>query len=196
LVNFSLNLTKISLLSKNYSRQNHSNGDNLSLIRNISWCLNEICNGKDPYIELNHIEVILPSLADLIYSNDDETLINTSMAISFLAEHKDSSITNKKIIEIDGMCRRLVELLKFPNDEVSQSVLRVLGDLVSGEDDKQIQVVLDSGLLTHIFDLLDSPKKNVRKEVCFVLSNIAAGNEKQIQVILRPYLRKVDIKDQ
>lgn len=178
------------MLSKCYSRNdhtiNHFGGENLSLIQQTTWCLVNLCHGRDPCVKLDQIEVILPLLADLFYIDDNQTLINTTWSLAYLIEHQqDNNNANKaikKIIEV-GMCRCLVELLKFSNDKVTDPVLRVLANLVSVEDDEQTQIVLDSGLLTSIWDLLSSSDKRLfYKEAYFVLSNIAGGDQKQIQV--------------
>lgn len=49
--------------------------------------------------------------------------------------------------------------------------LRTVGNIVSGSDD-QTQAVLDSGLMNQMQTLLNSPKRMIRKEACWVLSNI------------------------
>jgi hypothetical protein len=57
--------------------------------------------------------------------------------------------------------------------------LRTLGNIVSGED-HQTQTVVDCGALSVVMPLLSHAKKNIRKETCWMLSNIAAGNRSQV----------------
>jgi hypothetical protein len=63
-------------------------------------------------------------------------------------------------------------------------VLRTLGNLVTGDDDMQTQYVLNLSVLRVLPSLLDSPKKEIRTEACWMLSNITAGNTSQIQAVI------------
>lgn len=46
----------------------------------------------------------------------------------------------------------------------------------------QTQVVLNCSALPCLLHLLSSPRESVRKEACWTVSNITAGNPQQIQV--------------
>lgn len=78
-----------------------------------------------------------------------------------------------------GVIPRLVQLLKHPNVAISVPCLRTLGNVVTGNDD-QTQIVIESGALDALNELIYSKKKTVRKEVCWSLSNITAGSVEQI----------------
>lgn len=51
-------------------------------------------------------------------------------------------------------------------------------------DDLQTQVILNCGALPCLHHLLSSVKETVRKEACWTLSNITAGNRQQIQSVV------------
>lgn len=51
-------------------------------------------------------------------------------------------------------------------------------------DDAQTQVVISSGILVALASLLTSPKEGIRKEACWTISNITAGNANQIQSVI------------
>ena len=61
--------------------------------------------------------------------------------------------------------------------------LRTLGNIVSG-DDKQTQTVIEANVLTALVPLLSHEKKNIRKETCWLLSNIAAGTPAQLTLLM------------
>ena len=61
------------------------------------------------------------------------------------------------------------------------AALRAVGNIVTG-DDVQTQVVLNCSVLPCLLSLLGSPKETIRKEACWTISNITAGNKNQIQV--------------
>lgn len=48
----------------------------------------------------------------------------------------------------------------------------------------QTQVVLNCSALPCLLHLLGSPRESIRKEACWTVSNITAGNPQQIQVSL------------
>lgn len=64
---------------------------------------------------------------------------------------------------------------------VVSAALRAVGNIVTG-DDVQTQVILNCSALPCLHHLLSSPKESVRKEACWTISNITAGNRHQIQV--------------
>jgi importin subunit alpha-1 len=94
-----------------------------------------------------------------------------------------------------GVARRLVELLMHTSYSVQTPALRTIGNIVTG-DDVQTQVVLQvrecgPGLscLTYfvqvsalpcLLALLSSARKGIRKEACWTISNITAGNKGQV----------------
>lgn len=64
---------------------------------------------------------------------------------------------------------------------VVSAALRAVGNIVTG-DDVQTQVILNCSALPCLLHLLGSSKESVRKEACWTISNITAGNRQQIQV--------------
>ncbi|CAI6373956.1 unnamed protein product [Macrosiphum euphorbiae] len=48
----------------------------------------------------------------------------------------------------------------------------------------QTQVILNCSVLPNLLSLLGSPKETIRKEACWAISNITAGNKNQIQAVL------------
>lgn len=49
-----------------------------------------------------------------------------------------------------------------------------------------VQVVLNCSALPCLLHLLSSAKESIRKEACWTISNITAGNRAQIQVMRTP----------
>lgn len=56
-----------------------------------------------------------------------------------------------------------------------------MGNIVTG-DDVQTQIVLNCSALHCLYHLLNSSQESIRKEACWTISNITAGNPQQIQV--------------
>jgi importin subunit alpha-1 len=169
----------------------------LSMLRNATWTLSNFCRGKTPQPDWNtvrnspllflnqslHIQQILPALpvlAKLVYSLDDEVLIDACWAISYLSDGANDKI--QAVIEA-GIPRRLVELLMHASTSVQTPALRSVGNIVTG-DDVQTQVIINCGALPALLSLLSSGKDGIRKEACWTISNITAGNSTQIQAVI------------
>ncbi|KAF8445266.1 armadillo-type protein [Terfezia claveryi] len=152
----------------------------LSMLRNATWTLSNFCRGKTPQPDWETIIPALPVLAKLVYSLDDEVLIDACWAISYLSDGSNDKI--QAVIDA-GIPRRLVELLMHNSTSVQTPALRSVGNIVTG-DDVQTQVIINCGALTALLALLGSSKDGIRKEACWTISNITAGNSTQIQAVI------------
>ncbi|GAA5913075.1 karyopherin alpha [Sporobolomyces salmoneus] len=152
----------------------------MSMLRNATWTLSNFCRGKNPQPNWELISPALSVLTKLIYSLDDEVLIDACWAISYLSDGSSDKI--QAVIE-SGVVRRLVDLLMHHSTAVQTPALRSVGNIVTG-DDLQTQVVLASGALPALLALLSSPKEGIRKEACWTVSNITAGSPQQIQAVI------------
>ncbi|RAL59281.1 hypothetical protein DID88_006995 [Monilinia fructigena] len=136
----------------------------LSMLRNATWTLSNFCRGKTPQPDWTTILPALPVLAKLVYSLDDEVLIDACWAISYLSDGANDKI--QAVIEA-GIPRRLVELLMHASTSVQTPALRSVGNIV-----------------TALLSLLSSGKDGIRKEACWTISNVTAGNSTQIQAVI------------
>lgn len=179
----------------------------LSMLRNATWTLSNFCRGKNPQPDWNLVSQVgslgndqsafvdsilflvsfdaqvspaLGVLTKLIYSMDDEVLIDACWAVSYLSDGANEKIQG--VIE-SGVCRRLVDLLTHPSTAVQTPALRSVGNIVTG-DDLQTQVIIAHGALPPLLSLLSSPKEGIRKEACWTISNITAGSSHQIQAVI------------
>uniref|UniRef100_A0A7S4M6U1 Importin subunit alpha n=1 Tax=Odontella aurita TaxID=265563 RepID=A0A7S4M6U1_9STRA len=159
-------------------QQLHQNSK-LSMLRNATWTLSNFCRGK-PQPDFNMVKPSLPTLAQLIFSPDEEVLTDACWALSYLSDGPNEKI--QAVIEA-GVCRRLVELLLNPSPAVQTPALRTVGNIVTG-DDLQTQFIINNNALPCLLALLSSPKKGIRKEACWTISNITAGNKDQIQAVI------------
>ena len=92
--------------------------------------------------------------------------------MSYLSDGGEERIP---IILSTNVLPRLVQLLSHPNIAISVPCLRSIGNIVTGDDD-QTQYVINAGALEALNNIIYHKKKTVRKEVCWSLSNITAGN--------------------
>ncbi|GAA0185192.1 transporter [Lithospermum erythrorhizon] len=152
----------------------------LSMLRNATWTLSNFCRGK-PQPPFEQVKPALPTIAQLLHSNDEEVLTDACWALSYLSDGTNDKI--QAVIE-SGICPRLVELLAHPSPSVLIPALRTVGNIVTG-DDGQTQVMIDHLALPCLLNLLtQNYKKSIKKEACWTLSNITAGNKDQIQAVI------------
>lgn len=67
---------------------------------------------------------------------------------------------------------------------VVSAALRAVGNIVTG-DDSQTQAIINCSVLPCLHNLLTTGKESIRKETCWTISNITAGNKDQIQVLVQ-----------
>ncbi|KAG6498923.1 hypothetical protein ZIOFF_038676 [Zingiber officinale] len=157
----------------------------LSMLRNATWTLSNFCRGK-PQPDFDQVKPALPALERLIHSNDEEVLTDACWALSYLSDGTNDKI--QAVLEA-GVCPRLVELLIHPSPSVLIPALRTVGNIVTG-DDMQTQAyafgfVINNQALPCLLNLLThNHKKSIKKEACWAISNITAGNKEQIQAVI------------
>ncbi|CAG8583548.1 6414_t:CDS:2, partial [Paraglomus brasilianum] len=151
----------------------------LSMLRNATWTLSNLCRGHVQTDE-SLITTVLPVLAKLIYSIDDEVVIGACWAITYLSDGPNENI--QAVID-SGICRRLIELLMHASPSVQTPALRSVGNIVAGND-VHTQAIINCGALPALLSLLSSTRETLRKEACWTISNITAGYCAQIQAVI------------
>jgi importin subunit alpha-1 len=121
-------------------------GSKLSMLRNATWTLSNFCRGK-PQPDFELVRHSLPTLAQLIYSPDEEVLTDACWALSYLSDGPNEKI--QAVIEA-GVCRRLVELLLNPSPAVQTPALRTVGNIVTGKEVSFFYFVVFIALFSYI----------------------------------------------
>jgi len=151
----------------------------MGTLRHATWAVSNFCRGK-PQPAWEIISPLLPVLCKLIYSSDSDVLTDACWALSYLSDGPTER--TQAVLEM-GVCRRIVELLLHQNVAVQSPALRIVGNIVTG-DDNQTQQALNCGVVQQIKSLLGHSKKAIRKEAVWTISNITAGNRNQIQLVV------------
>ena len=186
--------------------------DNLSLQRIGSWTLSNLVEGifqqsnhgkhggkSSEYSSSDEIEmsVLLPVLRRLLRLADSEVLSYTCWTLSHMCDGPSSHIaevvTSKDpTAPKGGLVPRLVELLVHPSWRVTKPALRTIGNIVCAEcsDDSQgattdyTEVILECNAVPRLKELITHSNREIQKEACWTLSNIAAGTVDQIQAVI------------
>ena len=75
-----------------------------------------------------------------------------------------------------GVLKKMITLLQHNVVSIQIPALRTIGNIVTGSD-IQTQEVIKEGALAVLGCLLQSPKKAIRKEAAWAISNITAGSK-------------------
>lgn len=151
------------------------------MLINCVWALSNFCRGK-PQPDLALVAPAIPHLANLLSMNNNEALTDALWALSYLSDGSDERI--RAVMQGEGIVENIIKLLGHENSSIVSPAVRILGNFVSG-DDYQTQAVVDAGMMNYAANLLVHPKKGIRKETCWLISNIAAGNRTQIGHLMR-----------
>ncbi|TXG65190.1 hypothetical protein EZV62_006465 [Acer yangbiense] len=167
--------------------------DKLPMLRNATWTLSIFCRGK-PQPPFYLVKPAFPALAQLILLNDEEVLTDVCWALSYLSDGTNDKI--QAVIDV-GVCLRLVEFLTHPSPFPSVLIpaLRTVGNIVTGDDlqtqgnqveeSADLWCIISHQALPCLLNLLtNNYKKSIKKEACWTISNITAGNKEQIHAVI------------
>lgn len=147
-----------------------------SFMRNASWALSNLCRGR-PQPHYEHVKRAIPSLMKVLIENDKEDIItDICWALSYLSDGNKERIPDFLDQRLLG---KLIQLMNHENVALAIPCLRTVGNIVTG-DDSQTQLAINANLVPTLSNILSHPKKTVRKEACWVLSNITAGTHEQL----------------
>lgn len=188
--------------------------ENLSLQRIGSWTLSNLVEGifqqpnhgkngskSSDYSSSDEVEMasLLPVMRRLLRMADSEVLSYTCWTLSHLCDGPSSHIaevvtTKDPKSPKGGLVPRLVELLLHPSWRVTKPALRTIGNIVCAEcsDDNNnhnattdyTEVILECNAVPRLKDLVTHSNREIQKEACWTLSNIAAGTVDQINAVI------------
>jgi importin subunit alpha-1 len=151
-----------------------------SLLRNATWALSNLCRGKPAPSEAA-VRYVLPALTYLVTAEAEaEVTADAAWGFSYLTDC-DRTIVGA-VVEA-GVVKRFVDLMAQDDLTILLPALRTVGNLIAGEED-HTTAVLECGALRHLSKLLTHPRRNVRREAAWAVSNVAAGTAVQIEALM------------
>lgn len=154
---------------------------NMSLLNNATWTVSNLCRGK-PASDINFVAPFIGPLCHLLHTEVSlDVLVDAVWALSYLSDGPNERI---ELVMQTGVTQKLVSFLSDKSSTLLTPTIRCLGNFVTGSD-IQTDAVIDAGILDHICELLENPRKTIRKETCWLASNIAAGTHEQITSLMR-----------
>lgn len=189
-------LDKIIELLKKYT----SAGIHLKTTENLVWLLSNLNRGRNPFPKIENMHKSFLLIDEIIHLNYFCIVRDSFWCLSYLVD-ASSDITD--MLLKSSIMKRMFELLSSfasaiqssdYDDKLSQicanslrPIIVTIGNIVTGNEE-QTNAVITSGLLHFlhpIFYLYENTKTPViRKDICWLISNITAGTPSQIQFIL------------
>ncbi|CAG9325357.1 unnamed protein product [Blepharisma stoltei] len=139
------------------------------LIKTLSWAVSNFIRGK-PQPKLDKVIPLFSFLERVILAIfDEESVTDATWGCSYLTDI-DGSLP---IFQNELFLGRIIRQLSSNNASLQVSSLRTLGNILSSLPNSY-DIMFRLGLLDKIDELILSPKKRVKKEICWMLSKICA----------------------
>lgn len=152
-------------------------------LRTLAWAFTNFCRHKQPYVLLEQVRPIIPIVVAMVQHEDRQVRTDACWALSYLTDGPDDRIS--PVLD-SGVLGPVINLLSPDDKKLAAPALRTLGNIVTGSDE-QTQIVIDSGVLDDKLPFLMASKTTaaLEKECCWMVSNILAGTQTQIQSVIQ-----------
>ncbi|VDD94785.1 unnamed protein product [Enterobius vermicularis] len=157
----------------------------VEFVRTLAWLHSNLCRHKSRSVDIGVLRVIAPRLKKCLVHEDVFVRQDACWALAYLTDGNDAQIN--VALECDCL-RPATTLLMSTKDSEVAPALRVLGNFATGSDELT-QVIVDSGVLDIVRDIMGQTKtQSILKECCWLLSNVIAGTQVQIDAVIKAKL--------
>jgi hypothetical protein len=174
-------LTELTQIPERFG---HS-GMPLTLRRNMTWSISNLCRGK-PAPPLSAVASVIPYLTAMIHYADSEVVADALWSLSYISDGTNDRIS--AVLSHSALPAIIHHLSSGPGKSIETPALRCLGNIVSG-DDHQTSLAIEHGAIMVLCAMLraqaHNPRPGTKKEILWALSNIAAGNATQNNALLQ-----------
>jgi len=159
------------------------------VIKHGIWALSNFARGN-PLPKFELVKSTIPVFAKVIQQTDDlETLVDAAWAMVYLSDGKNENNNRVDLVLQTNICHGLVRHMSMDQTlGALVPVLRILGNLLSGTEDQASEVLEAPDVVEKLVELATTHQnRTVVRESCWCLSNIAAGNPRQVQLVMKDH---------
>eukprot|EP01084_Bolivina_argentea_P129748 229113_1 len=179
-------LNHLHTLFNSKTNLNLNNTNDLKLLTNATRTLCNLCSSK-PKPNWKYIKIELELLTHILFNYvNAEIYQHICWAFNCLVDCNDENDPCFQYISSKKILSKLIGLMDYKlHDEIIEPILLILGHITS-KNEKYTQLIIDCNILFKCQELYAFFRINSKiiRCLCFVISNIAAGTEEQIQMIL------------
>eukprot|EP01080_Neovahlkampfia_damariscottae_P007327 gene7327-11646_t len=164
----------------------------ISLIKNAIWCLSNTVKGE-PQPPFYLVKNAVPVLCSLLSMSDQDILKDACWSLSNITEVSSGCDNEKLTCLIKNLpMDRLVTLLSNSHEEIVKPALRIVGNILTGDESQTDNFLYAKGLPV-LGSLLKHQAKSIRRDASWSMSNITAGSKNHIQQVIDAQLFPVMI---
>lgn len=157
----------------------------LDLYRQCVWTLRALCStAGGQAVGFSTVWTALSTLRNVFAQTNDTYVVRDASSI-LLGISRAGEISNATIIEA-GLLPVIVSYLQHQDVAIRGCMLEIIGNMVvcSGGDDI-VQAVINAQALPPLTALFSSPERELAAESLWVVSNITAGSDAQIDAVVK-----------
>lgn len=153
-------------------------------INTCTWAISNFFRVKPiPNYEISYKCFKTIARVIMIYeTTNTEFIIDATFVFSILTKNYNNFI--KEIIDID-LLPNIIKFLDIDNKSIIMTCLRIVGNIAAEDNANYTQKLFDLNILDKLkYTLFNESSISIRKESAFILSNLAVGTQRQIEMII------------
>ena len=159
-----------------------------------AWALSNLCRST-PRPKYESVKAAIPVLCRILMSDVVKEDIMAGCLWAIAANSQAQKTRIQRLIEIKGFVGYLVtSCQKYQKGTVLIPLLKIIGNISNGNE-VQTEQLLKADSLPLFLILLEHQKSSIRRQVCWILSNICVGTISQVNQILAQHqlLQKIAV---
>lgn len=193
-----------SFVALNQNFMKVRNNANIKMLRNCIWLLSNLLRGRDPQPNYGHMKLCYEFFSYIVFCDDEEIVKDSLWALSYIVDCSieigdgiiqsptlqlvfnliDNLVKRLNKIECDSLIEKMAKFCLMP-------ILRLLGNIITGTDEQTFYLTSynNNVLLPYLYEIYYKYNEiykltRIRKEICWILSNIAAGPKDQVDLLI------------
>ncbi len=152
----------------------------LNVLQVACWVISNLLKGK-PYPSFERVKGLVEHMGSLLFVANDGVISDTLWGLSHFTDEPKEAI---KLLRKNVSLAKVVQLMRHENLLIKKPALRIVGNVCVG-DEGDVEDAIKNGCLSELVIILNTcEQRDVLKEACWVLSNIAVSSESQVEQLL------------